>query len=161
LNENSTRLLSVAYDKTSNLYTASSEQPTNVKLLAGGNYDGIGGVLWTSGGRIIYVSAQSGNRDIWVRDADGDGNPQQLTFERAAGRFPSISDDGGQIVFVSSRTGVPHIWRMNQNGGEARQLTDQAAKVCPTLRPDGNYCVYSRAKESLGALENSRRRRRA
>jgi hypothetical protein len=74
--------------QTANLYTASSEQPTNVKLLAGGNYDGIGGVLWTNGGQIIYVSAQSGNRDIWARDADGDGNPQQLTFERAAGRFP-------------------------------------------------------------------------
>ena len=146
LNENSTRLLSVAYDKTSNLYTASSEQPTNVKLLAGGNYDGIGGVLWTNGGRIIYVSAQSGNRDIWARDADGDGNPQQLTFERAADDFPSISDDGRQIVFVSSRTGVPHIWRMNQNGGESKQLTDQGGESLPDITPDGNYVVYSRAK---------------
>jgi Tol biopolymer transport system component len=147
LNADSARLLSVAYDKTSNLYIASSEQPTNIKPLTGGNYDGIGGVLWTTGERIIYVSAQSGNRDIWARDADGGDTPQQMTFERAADDYPSISNDGKHVVFVSSRTGVPHVWRMNASGGEAKQLTDQGGESLPGITPDGDYVVYSRAKD--------------
>ncbi len=36
---------------------------------------------------------------------------------------------------------------MNQNGGEAKQLTDQGGESLPDITPDGNYVVYSRAKD--------------
>ncbi len=45
LNNDSTILLGVAYDKTSNLYIAPGEQPSHIKRFPSGNYDGIGAGL--------------------------------------------------------------------------------------------------------------------
>lgn len=146
LNKDSTRLLAVVYDKSSKLYTASSQQPNSLKPLPGGNYDGIGGVLWAADNRILYVSTESRNRDIWAINA-AVGKPQQITFETAADDFPSASSDGKYIVFVSSRTGVPHIWRTNANGSEARQLTDKGGEELPSVTPDGKFVIYSRTGE--------------
>jgi len=146
LNSDSTILLGVAYDKTSNLYIAPGEQPSHIKRFPSGNYDGIGGVRWTADDRIIYVSMESGNRDIWIRNADG-SNPQQLTTDKSADDYPRVSNDGKYIVFVSSRTGVPHIWRMNREGGELKQLTDEGGENLPSVTPDGNFVIFSKAEE--------------
>ena len=142
LSEDSTRLLAVAYDKSSKLFTASQEEPNQIKLIAGGDYDGIGGVLWTADNRLIYVSAENDNRDIWTMDADG-ANRKRLTLDRAADDCPSASGDGKHIVFVSSRTGVPHVWRMNSSGGDVKQLTNGAGENLPVIAPDGKFVVYS------------------
>ncbi len=141
LNQDSTLLLAAAYERNSKLYTAPIEHPNQTKTFAGGGYDGIGGAVWTNDGRILYVSTESRNRDIWMRGAEG--NPQQLTFDKAADDYPSISNDGKHIVFVSSRTGVPHIWRMNGNGGELKQLTAKGGENLPVITPDGNFVLYS------------------
>lgn len=151
LNRDSTLLLAVAHDKTSKLYTASSDQPNQVKAIAGGDYDGIGGVLWTADNRLIYVSAENDNRDIWAMDADG-GNRKRLTFDAAADDSPSVSGDGKHIVFVSSRLGVPHIWRTNASGGEVKQLTDRGGENLPSVAPDGSFVVYSSRTAGRPAL---------
>lgn len=143
LNKDSTRLLAVVYEKNSKLYTASTDQPDSVKPLSGGNYDGLGGVSWSADGRIIYVSTESRNRDIWTINA-AEGKPQQMTFEEAADDFPAASSDGKYVVFVSSRTGTPHLWRMNSSGGEPKQLTDQSGEEMPDITPDGKFVIYSR-----------------
>ena len=127
----------------SKLYTASTDQPDSVKPLSGGNYDGLGGVSWSADGRIIYVSTESRNRDIWTINA-AEGKPQQMTFEEAADDFPAASSDGKYVVFVSSRTGTPHLWRMNSSGGEPKQLTDQSGEELPDITPDGKFVIYSR-----------------
>lgn len=142
LNKGATLLLGVSYDKSSNLFTASSDEPSRVKQIAGGSYDGIGGVSWTAENRIIYVSTESGNRDIWTMDTNGE-NRRRLTLDKAADDFPAIAGDGKFIVFVSSRGGVPHIWRMNANGGDAKQLTDKGGENLPVITPDGKFVIYS------------------
>ena len=151
LNQNSTRLLKVAYDKSSKIFIAASDAPDQVRQIAGGNYDGIGGVLWTPDNRIVYVSAESDNRDIWAMDAGG-GNRKRLTFDRAADDSPSISGDGRHIVFVSARVGVPHVWRMNASGGDVKQLTDRGGENQPTAAPDGKFVVYSSRTEGRPVL---------
>jgi serine/threonine protein kinase/Tol biopolymer transport system component len=142
LNQDSTLLLAVAYDKSSNLFTATTDEPNQLKEITGGSSDGIGGVLWTRDNRIIYVSAENDNRDIWAMNADG-GNRKRLTFDLAADDSPSISGDDKHVVFVSSRAGVPHIWRMNSSGGDVKQLTDRGGENMPTITPDGSFVVYS------------------
>ncbi len=143
LNQDSTRLLAVVYDKVSRLYTASSDQPNRTNPLAGGGFDGIGGAAWTADGRIVYVSTESRNRDVWLKDENG-GSPQQLTFDKSADEYPAVSDDGKYFVFVSLRSGVPYIWRMNQSGGEVKQLTDKGGENSPIVTPDGKFVVFSR-----------------
>jgi Tol biopolymer transport system component len=135
-------LLALADDRTCNLFVAPGQNAERATQIAGGNLDGMGGLVWTPEGRLLYVSNRSGNRDIWLVDPDG-GEPSQLTFDAAADDHPSISADGGRIAFASSRAGVPHVWTMHRDGGDLRQLTRQGGEAFPQLSPDGRFVFYS------------------
>jgi Tol biopolymer transport system component len=149
LNKDSNRLLATIYDKNSSISTSVPAQINQIRRLAGGGYDGIGGVIWAADNRIVFVSIESGNPDIWVMNADG-ANRRQLTFEKFTDEHPVVSRDGQTIVFVSSRTGTPHIWRMNFDGGDLRQLTDKGGESFPQITPDGRFVIFS--------SQNNRRR---
>lgn len=145
-------MLGVEYNQNSGIFSASSTQPTQIKpILGGGNYDGIGGLRSTNDGHIVYVSTESGNRDVWTMDADG-SKRRQLTFDKAADDFPAVSGDGKYIVFVSARNGVPHLWRMNSDGGNLKQLTFKGGENLPIITPDGNFVIFSSRAENFTTL---------
>ena len=151
LNKDSTRLLATIYEKISNISIASTAQINQPSPLVGGSYDGIGGVSYTGDGRIVFVSVESGNPDIWITDENG-ANRRRLTSDDAPDELPAVSKDGKFIVFVSSRTGVQHIWRMNFDGGELRQLTERGGESFPQITPDGNFVIFTASSEGYQAL---------
>jgi Tol biopolymer transport system component len=151
LNKDSTRLLATIYEKSSNISTASTAEINQLRPLVGGSYDGIGGVRYTGDGRIVFVSIESGNPDIWITGEDGT-NRRQLTTDGAADESPVVSKDGKFIAFVSSRTGAPHVWRMNFDGGELKQLTDRGGETFPQLTPDGGFVIYAATNETRPTL---------
>jgi TolB protein len=154
LNKDSTLMLGVEYNQNSGIFSASSAQPSQIKpILGGGNYDGIGGLRLANDGHIVYVSTESGNRDVWMMDADG-SKRRQLTFDKSPDDFPTISLDGKYIVFVSSRNGVPHLWRMNSDGGNLKQLTFKGGENIPVITPDGNFVIFSSCRKLYGSLES-------
>lgn len=142
LNKDSNRLLATTYDKNSSISAASLSQINQPRRLVGGGYDGIGGVSCTADNRVVFVSIESGNPDIWVMNMDGT-NRRQLTFEKSGDDFPVVSRDGQHIVFVSSRTGTPHIWRMNFDGGDLKQLTHKGGESFPQITPDGKFVIFT------------------
>ncbi len=148
LSRDTNQILATIYDKNSSISTASFPQINQLKQITGVGYDGIGGAVWTADGRIVFVSMENANQDIWVMNADGT-NRRQLTFDKSVDEFPVVSRDGSHIVFVSSRTGVPHIWRMNFAGGDLRQLTDKGGESFPQITPDGKYVIFSARTEGL------------
>jgi serine/threonine protein kinase/Tol biopolymer transport system component len=135
-------LLAVADDRSCNLYIAPSTTPNQTTQIAGGNLEGMGGLTWTSDGKILYVSTESGNRDIWIMDDDGK-NRRQLTFDKASDEYPSISVDGRYIAFTSLRTSVPHVWLMKPDGSSLEQLTDKGGEAFPQILPDGSAVFYT------------------
>ena len=148
---NATQLLGVIFDKNSNIFIASIENPEQSRQLSGGGFDGIGGVIWTSDQKILFVSTESGNRDIWLMDSTG-GERRQLTFDKASDDFPVASNDGKYIVFVSDRAGLPHIWRMDLNGTNLKQVTNGMEESFPQITPDGNTIIYSARSEGRWVL---------
>ena len=107
-------------------------------------------VSWTPDGRLIFVSNESGNADIWLSDADG-SNRKQLTSNQQQNLCPVVSPDGRYVVFASNRNGRTHVWRMDIDGSNAKQLTNGVEDSFPAISPDNNWVVYS----SLGATKET------
>lgn len=80
--------------------------------------------VWSpDGGRIAYVSRESGNDEIYVYDIGADSS-QQLTFTEGQllyNQHPTWSPDSSKIVFQSNRDIFRfQIWIMNADGSDQR-----------------------------------------
>jgi Tol biopolymer transport system component len=101
------------------------------------------GGTWTPDGKIVYSSDASGNRDLWIMDADG-GNQRQLTSDAGTNFSPVVSPDNRYVVFVSDRKEAKHtIWRMEIDGSNPVQLTNGNYDRNPAFSPDGRWIVYT------------------
>lgn len=67
---------------------------------------------WSPDGtQLVFDSDRSGNREIWVVNADGTGL-RNLTDDAATDMEPTWSPDGSTITWTSSRSGEDDIWSM-------------------------------------------------
>ncbi len=146
LTKDSTRLLALALEKDARLFKAANNKPTRIEQIMGGGGEGSEGLIWNADGRIFYTSTANGNPDIWAADADGK-NPRQITFDKAADTFPSVSADG-KVVFVSLRSGAPHVWQTDVNGSGMQQLTGKGGESFPQITPDGKSVVFTASGEA-------------
>lgn len=121
------------------------------RQLSANKFEGIYGLSWTPDGRIVFTSDESGNTDIWLMDADGNGR-RQLTDDPHTDSDPSVSPDGRYIFFMSNRTGADHIWRMNIDGSDARQMTYGRLERWPVCSPDGKWVAYNSWESGKGTI---------
>lgn len=99
-------------------------------------------VSWAPDGRIVYVSNEGGQPDIWIADSDGT-NRKQLTTNAATNVSPVVTADGRYIVWVTWQDGKRNIWRMNFDGSNPVRLTSGLADTFPTLSPDSRWVIYT------------------
>ena len=97
---------------------------------------------WAPSGRIVFVSNEGGNADVWTADPDG-SNRKQLTSNGANNFSPAVSADGRYIVFMSARDGRRNLWRMNLDGSNPVRLTSGLADSYPSVSPDSRWVVYT------------------
>lgn len=112
------------------------------------------------GGEAIAYAALSGASNLWslpldARTALPAGEPVPLT--RSAGcrnTLPTFSPDGSRIAFVSCRAGMTqNVWVMDQDGRNARQLTNDEAGVTNTgWFPDGERVGFQSIQDGTDAL---------
>lgn len=95
------------------------------------------------GTQIAFVSADSGQFDVWVMAADGSGR-RQLTFDRATDTTPSWTPDGLGLLFVSDRAGSADVWRIGLDGSGLAQVTSLPSdEASPRVSPDGARVVFA------------------
>ena len=99
-------------------------------------------VAWVPDGRIVYVSNEGGNADVWIANPDG-SNRKQLTASSTTDVSPVVTADGRYVVFVSWETNKRSVWRMNIDGSNPMRLTPGFAEAFPSLSPDGRWVIYS------------------
>jgi Tol biopolymer transport system component len=102
------------------------------------------GFDWTPDGRIVYVSKASGDRQLWIMDADG-SNQRRLTAGRNFHNAPTVSPDGRAIVCMGGAPDAagPNIWKMDAEGTGAKTLTTGQFDFSPRFSPDGKWVVYT------------------
>ncbi|MGA9341712.1 MAG: S41 family peptidase, partial [Rhodanobacteraceae bacterium] len=99
-------------------------------------------VFSRDGKRIAYISDESGEDAIWVRDADGN-NAHQLTSETFGRLYqPRWSPDDARIAFVDKDSRL-HI--VASAGGPAPVIADDPAVMRPdyTWSPGGHYLAFT------------------
>ncbi|MDZ7790830.1 MAG: S9 family peptidase [Xanthomonadales bacterium] len=109
------------------------------------------------GGHIAFYSARSGHQDIWLIDADGSGEPRQLTQESMAAEEIRLghawSPDGETIAYFSNKSDYwsDGLWLVDVASGKERRLTDEImGQATPAWSDDGSrIAVYATGKDEF------------
>jgi eukaryotic-like serine/threonine-protein kinase len=147
LTQDGKRLATVQSQGLINLWVAPEGNAAKAVRLPTGNVSSFfsltgSNVSWVPDGRIVFVSNEGGNPDIWLADPDG-GNRKQLTANGATNVSPVVTADGRYVVFVSFQNSRKNIWRMNLDGSNPVRLTSGLADSFPALSPDGRWVIYT------------------
>lgn len=140
-------LVTVQVALTGNLWTAnlgSSVSFSPPKQLTSGisRADGISGLIWMPGDKIIYTYYTSGALRMASMSADG-SNVRDIPAATAAFTWPSACGDGQHFVFEGAKDNRSYtIWREDADGGNAKQISPDTVSVEPSCSPDGKFVVY-------------------
>jgi TolB protein len=142
-------LATVRSDRLVNIWVAPNGDISRIRQITSGagREDGMGGLVWTPDGKIVYRSTAGAAPNVWIMDVDGTGN-KQLSFNDTANMHPAVSPDGKTIVWIASPKHDRNIWRMDIDGGNPKQLTNSGAWN-PQYSHNGKWLVYSGVSFSL------------
>ncbi len=107
----------------------------------------VSGVLRGQESRLAYVRSYQ-DQNIWRVDTTGPGaratsSPVPAISSSRVDLTPQFSPDGRRVAFASARSGELEIWTADIDGGNAVQLTTQAAiPGFPKWSPDGNLITF-------------------
>jgi TolB protein len=99
---------------------------------------------WSSDGtKLAFSSARTGDPDIYVSDASGDGAHRITAF-----RGPDVSPTwnpktNGQIAWISGRTGLPQLYIMDSDGANVMRMTDGGYASAPSWSPNGQVLAFA------------------
>ncbi len=113
---------------------------------------------WSPDGReLAYCAFRSHEGgmavDVYAIDASGEMPERRLTFGEGFNDGPEYAPDGS-IWFNSTRSGLMQLWRMDKDGANPTQMTDERSNNWfGHVSPDGEKVVYLAYQE--GQLDPS------
>ncbi len=107
--------------------------------------------LSAAGDRLVWSSARSGNRNLWMGAADA-SNARPLTSGDSLDDRPSFSPDGRQVAFVSARAGERGVWLVPSEGGMPRPIYKGVVVDRPAWSPDSREILVGTHVNDVGAL---------
>lgn len=97
--------------------------------------------------RIAYVSTQSGNKEIYIMDWDGN-NPLPLTKNGSINLNPDFSPDGKSIAFTSYKHGNPNLYRRSLSSTvEVPVSRRKGLNITGSWSPDGSKIAVALSKD--------------
>lgn len=97
--------------------------------------------------RIAYVSTQTGNKEVFIMDWDGN-NPLPLTKNGSINLNPDFSPDGREILFTSYKRGNPDLYRRSlSNPTEIPLSNRKGLNITGNWSPDGSKIALALSKD--------------
>lgn len=137
-------IVSVQGDPVSNIWVAPDGDASRARAVTARKnvQEGHYAVSWTADGKLLYDTDANGKSSIWVVNADG-SDLKPLTDGVSDDYAPQASSDGRTIIFGSRRTNLYGVWRMDSDGGNPKQLTEETGVPTFSVSPDGRWVIYS------------------
>lgn len=139
LTADSNSLATVQTETLGNLWIASMDELAHISQITSGRHLA-NFPSWTPDGKVVYALNSGGNFDLYLLDPR-EGTPKQLTANSGNNNYPVVSPDGRYVVFSSDRTGGLCLWRIDIDGSNPQQLTNQTS-LTPSFAPDSRTIVY-------------------
>lgn len=97
------------------------------------------------GTRFTAVGAQTGNKEIYVMDSDGQ-NVLAVTRNGAINLSPAFSPSSTEIAWTSYKKANPDLYVKDLRTGQTRTLSNvKGVNTSPAFSPDGNFVALSRS----------------
>lgn len=130
-------------ESTESTFLLTDARQVNVANLAGTSFfeTNFARLSWAPDGRIVYMSEESGNADIWSMNSDG-SDRKQLTMDPHWDTAAVVSPDNRYIAFMSNRAGSENIWLMDVDGRNQRRLTKKFIERIPDFSPDSKWVFF-------------------
>lgn len=106
------------------------------------NRDDIDPTWSPDGSMIAFASSRSGQRQLFVMNADG-SNIRQVTDLNNMGGRSTWSPNGTQLAFYRGPAGDHNIYIINIDGTGLTQLTNGGDNLGPSWSPDGNWIAFT------------------
>jgi serine/threonine protein kinase len=101
------------------------------------------GLAWLASGALVYSDYDD---DLFSVQEDG-SKRTLLAPGQNDNEHPSTCGDGRFIVFRAYRNEKFNVWRMDPDGSNPVQLTDEAFAFNPECSPDGKSVLYTRVND--------------
>ncbi len=110
-----------------------------------GRADGLGGIAWAPGDKIIYGYYSAGAIRFASVAPDG-GKLHDLALNAVEPLWPAACGDGQHFVFSArNQSQGISVWRADIDGGNSTQITAGGLDILPACSTDGKFVVYSDA----------------
>lgn len=97
--------------------------------------------------RIAFANSQSGSKEIYVMDYDGE-NVKRLTDHRSISLLPRFSPDGRRLAYTSYKDGNPDLFLLDLETGRAKTLSDdQGLNIAGGFSPDGSKILLTLSRQ--------------
>ncbi|MEP6920545.1 MAG: hypothetical protein ABI967_05415 [bacterium] len=137
-------IVAVQGDPVSNIWVAPDGDASRARAVTARKnvQEGHYAVSWTPDGKLLYDTDANGKCSIWIVNADG-SDKKPLTDGAADDYAPQGSPDRRTIIFGSRRTDLYEVWRMDADGGNPKQLTEETGVPSFSVSPDGQWVIYT------------------
>lgn len=133
-------------------YPGASDLRQASHLFSDAILEAITGVKGFATSRVAFISAKTGNKELYAMDIDG-ANVYALTNDQRISSGPAWSKDGRSVAYTSYKSGYPDVYVVklaNQLGGQntrTRVAFFPGTNSGPSFSPDGNRLALMLSKD--------------